>query len=249
MNSLLDAFTFLPQEFPVFSQTGCKQVSLLSSSSGCQVNILRWRVGLIFTWAAGLEIYSSGQGSFSRALNLIYKVQRRARTDMLGTCQIILNTSHAVCSIEMLSLQKKVFASLSFQCKLYQWNILWHLGVMLPQIFWTSSTIFDIQSVVDDLNKASAIETCICLNSIFWPTSELQSQDEHPMCEDWGLDEHATLQPPLPPRKLPNEVKSSYVVTPMYWIFMSGTTCTMDSLGLSWATLPRTIRGKLLVTS
>ena len=31
--------------------------------------------------------------------------------------------------------------------------------------------------------------------------------------------------------------------------FMSGTTCTMDSLGLSWATLPRTIRGKLLVTS
>ena len=103
MNSILDAFIFLPQEFPVFSQTGCKQVSLLSSSSGCQVNILRWRVGLIFTWAAGLEIYSSGQGSFSRALNLISKVQRRARTDMLGTCQIILNTSHAVCSIEMLS--------------------------------------------------------------------------------------------------------------------------------------------------
>ena len=119
-------------------------------------------------------------------------------------------------------------------------------------------------------DTAVAIETCICLNSIFWRISELQSQDEHSLCEDWGFDEHATLQPPLPPRKLPNEVqslyvhytsilypprklpnevKSSYVVTPMYWIFMSGTTCTMDSLGLSWATLPRTIRGKLLVTS
>ena len=33
-----------------------------------------------------------------------------------------------------------------------------------------------------------------------------QSQDEHPVRQDGGLDEHAALQPALSPWKLPNEV-------------------------------------------
>ena len=40
--------------------------------------------------------------------------------------------------------------------------------------------------------------------------SELQIEDEHPMCQNGGFDEHATLQPALPPGKLPNEVGASF---------------------------------------
>ena len=79
VNTLLDTFTFLPQNFPVFSQTGCKQVQqttcflYFSSNLNFLTSNLRCPAVLISSWVGDMGISSRGQGSFPRTLKKYLK--------------------------------------------------------------------------------------------------------------------------------------------------------------------------------
>ena len=89
--------------------------------------------------------------------------------------------------------------------------------------FFSDIRYFDISMWYCDLKCSESIPLDVWFeqNVYLWITcngrlpkicghlSEFQIQDEHPMCQNRGLDEHAALQPAMSARKLPNEVSDS----------------------------------------
>ena len=165
----------------------------------------------------------------------------------------------------MLSLQK-VFTSLSFQCELYKWNIsIILMWCYLKYFEHPHQCLLFRSSVMDDLRHSCGhrnLHLSEFQMNIFWcisvfpeprkTFSDLLLNSRAKMnircarTEDLMNMQHCNLL------CLPENYQMKYSLCTFSRklnIFMPGTTCTMDSLGLSWATLPRMTRGKLLATS